>query len=112
MKRWTDTAYCWKTVSAIANSRAPSLPRAPVVPPRDVSYRRAAAESSRPAVRGAGGVPLFLKTSEGGAGGIESFRAMLKRGQDGVYHHFSKKHLGRYVTEFEGRHNRRPLDTA
>ena len=44
--------------------------------------------------------------------GIESFWAMLKRGQDGVYHHFSKKHLGRYVTEFEGRHNRRPLDTA
>ena len=37
---------------------------------------------------------------------------MLKRGQDGIYHHFSKKHLGRYVTEFEGRHNRRPLDTA
>ena len=44
--------------------------------------------------------------------GIESFWAMLKRGQDGVYHHFSKKHLGRYVTEFEGRHNHRPLDTA
>ncbi len=37
---------------------------------------------------------------------------MLKRKQDGVYHHFSKKHLGRYVTEFEGCHNRRPLDTA
>ena len=24
----------------------------------------------------------------------------------------SAKHLPRYVTEFEGRHNRRPLDTA
>ena len=36
---------------------------------------------------------------------------MLKRGHDGVYHHFSKKHLGRYVDEFSGRHNSRPLDT-
>ena len=44
--------------------------------------------------------------------GIESFWAMLKRGHDGVYNHFSKKHLGLYVTEFEGRHNRRPLDTV
>ena len=44
--------------------------------------------------------------------GIESFWAMLKRGQDGVYHHYSVKHLDRYVTEFTGRHNDRPLDTA
>ncbi len=43
--------------------------------------------------------------------GIESFWAVLKRGHDGVYHHFSKKHLDRYVSEFEGRHNVRPLDT-
>jgi transposase-like protein len=43
--------------------------------------------------------------------GIESFWAMLKRGHDGTYHHFSTKHLDRYVTEFEGRHNIRPLDT-
>ena len=43
--------------------------------------------------------------------GIESFWAMLKRGHDGVYHHFSPKHLDRYVTEFEGRHNSRPMDT-
>ena len=44
--------------------------------------------------------------------GIESFWAMLKRGHDGVYHHISTKHLHRYVTEFEGRHNVRPLDTV
>ncbi len=44
--------------------------------------------------------------------GLESFWSMLKRGHDGVYHHFSPKHLGRYVSEFEGRHNSRPLDTA
>ena len=44
--------------------------------------------------------------------GMESFVATLKRGHDGVYHHFSLKHLDRYVKEFEGRHNVRPLDTA
>ena len=44
--------------------------------------------------------------------GMESFWAGLKRGYEGVYHHMSAKHLGRYVGEFEGRHNSRPLDTA
>ena len=44
--------------------------------------------------------------------GMESHWAALKRGYDGVYHHMSAKHLPRYVVEFEGRHNRRPLDTA
>ena len=44
--------------------------------------------------------------------GMESFWAMLKRGYQGVYHQFSAKHLHRYVGEFEGRHNARPMDTA
>ena len=44
--------------------------------------------------------------------GIESFWAMLKRGYHGTHHHMSKKHLDRYVQEFSGRHNARPLDTA
>ena len=44
--------------------------------------------------------------------GMESHWASLKSGYDGVYHQMSDKHLHRYVTEFEGRHNRRPLDTA
>lgn len=43
--------------------------------------------------------------------GIESFWAMLKRGHYGVYHHYSVKHIHRYVNEFKGRHNARPLDT-
>ena len=36
---------------------------------------------------------------------------MLKRGYEGTYHWMSGKHLDRYVTEFEGRHNERPMDT-
>ena len=43
--------------------------------------------------------------------GIESFWATLKRGYHGTYHHMSLKHLGRYVTEFAGRHNTRDADT-
>lgn len=36
---------------------------------------------------------------------IESVWAVLKRGLHGVYHHASKKHLGRYVDEFTFRLN-------
>ncbi len=43
--------------------------------------------------------------------GLESFWSLLKRGYHGTYHHMSRKHLDRYVQEFEGRHNRRPLNT-
>ena len=44
--------------------------------------------------------------------GLESHWALFKRGIDGIYYHVSVKHLPRYTTEFEGRHNARPLDTA
>ena len=44
--------------------------------------------------------------------GIESFWSMFKRGYHGTYHHMSAKHLGRYVTEFSGRHNDRTSDTV
>ena len=44
--------------------------------------------------------------------GIESFWSMLKRGYTGTYHRMSPKHLPRYIAEFEGRHNLRPLDTV
>lgn len=37
----------------------------------------------------------------------ESFFAVLKRGVNGVYHSVSKKHLHRYLSEFEFRYNRR-----
>ena len=44
--------------------------------------------------------------------GIESFWAMLKRGYQGTFHHFSEKHCDRYVAEFAGRHNMREADTT
>lgn len=50
-------------------------------------------------------------SEEAHTNGIESFWAMLKRGYHGVYHQMSVKHLHRYVNEFAGRHNIRPLDT-
>ena len=43
--------------------------------------------------------------------GVESFWSMLKRGHMGVYHQMSPKHLQRYIDEYVGRHNARPLDT-
>lgn len=43
--------------------------------------------------------------------GIESLWSMFKRGYVGTYHHMSEVHVGRYVNEFTGRHNIRPLDT-
>lgn len=39
--------------------------------------------------------------------GIESIWAVLKRGYKGVYHHWSKKHMARYVNEFVFRLNNR-----
>ena len=43
--------------------------------------------------------------------GVESFWAQLTRGHHGTFHHLSAKHRDRYVTEFEGWHNTRRLDT-
>ena len=43
--------------------------------------------------------------------GIESLWSMFKRGYTGTYHKMSRAHLHRYVNEFTGRHNIRPLDT-
>ena len=41
--------------------------------------------------------------------GIESFWAILKRGYYGVFHHFTWKHVHRYLAEFETRWNMRNL---
>ena len=43
--------------------------------------------------------------------GMESFWAMLKRGYHGTYHRLSPFHLRKYINEFAGRHNQRPMDT-
>ena len=44
--------------------------------------------------------------------GIESHWSMLKRGIVGTYHHLSDKHLHRYTTGFDRRHNDRPMGTV
>ncbi len=44
--------------------------------------------------------------------GIESFWALLKRGYVGVFHHFSWKHVRRYLHEFCSRWNMMPLGGA
>lgn len=43
--------------------------------------------------------------------GIESFGAIIKRAYRGTFHHFSPKHLHRYVDEFVYRKNTRRIDT-
>lgn len=40
---------------------------------------------------------------------VEAFWALLKRGIHGIYHHVSKKHLDKYIDEFEFRWNSRLL---
>lgn len=42
--------------------------------------------------------------------GMESYWALLKRGYNGVFHHFTWKHLHRYLAEFETRWNMGKID--
>lgn len=41
---------------------------------------------------------------------VESFFSIVQRGLDGIYHSVSKKHLHRYLSEYEFRYNHRGLD--
>lgn len=41
---------------------------------------------------------------------VESFFALLKRGNYGIYHHWSRKYLPNYLREFDWRFNVRKLD--
>lgn len=34
---------------------------------------------------------------------MESFRALVRRGYSGTFHHIEPKHLHRYINEFAGR---------
>lgn len=36
---------------------------------------------------------------------VEGYFSILKRGVHGVYHHMSKRHLHRYLSEFDFRYN-------
>ena len=38
---------------------------------------------------------------------VESYFSIFKRGIYGVYHHFSREHLKRYLCEFDFRYNER-----
>jgi hypothetical protein len=41
---------------------------------------------------------------------VEGFFAIVKRGLYGTFHSASKKHLDRYMSEFEFRYNHRKMD--
>lgn len=51
----------------------------------------------------------FATSNGGGTNGIEGFWACLKRGINGTHIHVSGKHLPKYLSEFEYRHNMRHL---
>jgi transposase-like protein len=44
--------------------------------------------------------------------GVEAYFAILKRGNYGVYHHWSKKYLAQYLREFDWRYNVRKIEDS
>ncbi len=79
--------------------------KAIVVGTRERDTNRIAARS----VEGTDGVTLKGFVAEHTAPGAKVF---TNEGYQGTFHHFSEKHLDRYVSEFAGRHNIREQDTA
>lgn len=61
--------------------------------------------SEKEYVRGSGGGAVHVNTAE-------SVHALLKRGVMGTYHHWSKKHLHRYLAEFDFRWNHRKVSDS
>lgn len=61
--------------------------------------------SEKEYVRGNGGGAIHVNTAE-------SVHALLKRGVMGTYHHWSKKHLHRYLAEFDFRWNYRKVSDS
>ena len=61
--------------------------------------------SEKEYVRGSGGGAIHVNTAE-------SVHALLKRGVMGTYHHWSKKHLHRYLAEFDFRWNFRKVSDS
>lgn len=51
----------------------------------------------------------FTTHNVAGTNGIEGYWAQLKRGINGTHIHVSEKHLPKYLSEFEYRHNMRHL---
>ena len=43
---------------------------------------------------------------------VENFFGQLKRSLDGTYHHVSREHLNRYLSEFEFRYSTRKVSDA
>ena len=43
---------------------------------------------------------------------VENYFSLLKRGINGIFHHISKKHLHKYLNEFDFRYNLRKIDDS
>ncbi len=85
-----------------------TAPGAQVYSDGHAAYTRLEGEYKHNAVQHSAGTYVI---GQAHTNGIESFWSMMKRGYQGTYHWMSEKHTNRYVGEFAGRHNARPMDT-
>ena len=88
--------------------RQAAAPKAHVYSDGHMAYTPLDGEFHHRAVQHSAGTYVIEQTH---TNGIESFWSMFRRGYHGTYHQMSAKHLPRYIEEFTGRHNMRPLDT-